>query len=382
MLLLCLTFNFMATLAFDAKVVGYYTSWAQFRRDSAKFVPEDVDGNLLTHVIYAFVKFDSLGNMVPVEHNDLSTSKKLGMYERFNSLKIIHPHLKTLLSVGGERLKGASFLAVLSHAKTRHNLASSLVRFAVKHGFDGVDIDWEYEKNSSKSRGSCHLLVEFLADIKTAAKNQKQKDFIVTVVVGLRSVAGASKCMKKISNSADWLNVIGYDFHGSWANYTDANAPLYRDNSDYSTYYVDHLIKKYLNLGVDSKKLVLGVPAYGRSYANVDLKKSVKPRNKSRGPGAAGKHTKQKGILSFYEISELLQAGALVKVWDKITSTPYAYNLVTNEWVSFDDEKSVSLKTTYAKRMGLGGVMLWALALDDFKKGYPLLSAINKELFK
>ena len=303
------------------------------------------------------------------------------MYKRFNKLKSAYPHLKTLLSIGGENLKGAAFIDVLSNNVKRRHLARQLVEYAKEHDFDGVDIDWEYEKKSAKQGDKCNLLVKFLEEINQTAQKMGYSGFLVTVVVGLRTIGGTGTCIAKVADNSDWLNVIGYDFHGAWSDYTDANAPLYADNHKHSTYYIDHLIKKYLKQGVSPEKLVLGVPAYGRSYGNVrGLKKSVKPRNSSKGPGSVGKHTKQEGILAFYEVDSLIRDETLVRAWDEVSGTPYAHNIVNHEWVSFDDAVSAALKAKYVKKMGLGGVMLWALPLDDFKNGYPLLSAINAEL--
>lgn len=363
------------------KVVGYYTSWAQFRDGMGKFVPEDIDGDLLTHAIYAFAKIGAGGNVLPLEHNDLSTAKTPGMYQRFNKLKSTYPHLKTLISIGGENLKGAAFIDVLSDNVKRRYLARQLVEYAKEHNFDGVDIDWEYEKKSAKQGSKCSLLVDFLGEINQIAKKMGYSDFLVTVVVGLRTIGGTESCIANVADNSDWLNVIGYDFHGAWDSYTDANAPLYADNFKHSTYYIDHLIKKYLKEGISPEKLVLGVPAYGRSYGNVlRLKESVRPRNSSNGPGAKGKYTKQDGILSFYEVDARLRDKTFVRGWDEVSSTPYAHSVLDKEWVSFEDAMSAALKAKYVKKMGLGGVMLWALPLDDFKNGYPLLSAINREL--
>lgn len=62
---------------------------------------------------------------------------------------------------------------------------------------------------------------------------------------------------------------------------------------------------------------------------------------------------------------------------------PYAY--LRDQWVSFDDINMIRYKSEYIKNMGLGGGMIWALDLDDFKnicdcEEYPLLRTINRVL--
>ena len=55
--------------------------------------------------------------------------------------------------------------------------------------------------------------------------------------------------------------------------------------------------------------------------------------------------------------------------------------------MSFDDVDTVNLKVDFLKNQGLGGAMVWALDLDDFKgtfcqsdDTYPLLRTINRGL--
>jgi chitinase len=62
---------------------------------------------------------------------------------------------------------------------------------------------------------------------------------------------------------------------------------------------------------------------------------------------------------------------------------PYAY--LGDQWVSFDDTLMIKHKSQYVKAMGIGGAMIWALDLDDFRnqcecEEYPLLRTINRVL--
>lgn len=62
---------------------------------------------------------------------------------------------------------------------------------------------------------------------------------------------------------------------------------------------------------------------------------------------------------------------------------PYAYK--DNQWVSFDDKAMVRQKANLIRQLGLGGGMIWALDLDDFRGecgegAHPLLTELQSVL--
>lgn len=88
--------------------------------------------------------------------------------------------------------------------------------------------------------------------------------------------------------------------------------------------------------------------------------------------------------MAYYEICERIQKQGWHVVRDKKGRMgPYAYN--KDQWVSFDDALMIRHKSEFVKSMKLGGAMIWALDLDDFKnycncEEYPLLRTINRVL--
>ena len=73
-----------------------------------------------------------------------------GLYERTVALKKSNPRLKVLLAIGGWRAGSAPFVAVVDSANTRRRFAANAAKFVRQHGFDGLDVDWEFPG----SRGS------------------------------------------------------------------------------------------------------------------------------------------------------------------------------------------------------------------------------------
>ena len=77
-----LLFDFFFFLAVYStkRVVCYYTNWAQYRGEGAKFYPENIDPHLCTHIIYSFAKLDSNGNLAAYEWNDESVPWSKGFF--------------------------------------------------------------------------------------------------------------------------------------------------------------------------------------------------------------------------------------------------------------------------------------------------------------
>jgi len=69
-----------------------------------------------------------------------------------------------------------------------------------------------------------------------------------------------------------------------------------------------------------------------------------------------------------------------VYYWDDVAKAPYMYNKTLKKIFSYDNERSISLKTQYAVDKGLSGIMFWQLGDDKPVNG--LLYAIDSTLHK
>lgn len=77
----------MLTLCFDwfpataSQMVCYFTNWSQYRPGTGKYMPQNVDPFLCTHLIYAFSIINNNNQLVTYEWNDET------LYKTFNGLK-------------------------------------------------------------------------------------------------------------------------------------------------------------------------------------------------------------------------------------------------------------------------------------------------------
>merc|ERR1711950_8828 len=63
--------------------------------------------------------------------------------------------------------------------------------------------------------------------------------------------------LDQVHPHVDWFNVMAYDYHGAWENFT--GPPMYQFN-------MHDTIQHYLDNGVPPEKLVLGVHTEGKAW--------------------------------------------------------------------------------------------------------------------
>lgn len=158
------------------------------------------------------------------------------------------------------------------------------------------------------------------------------------------------------------------------------NAPLYgneKDTGDSATYNQDWGVNYWIKQGCPPYKLVLGLPAYGRSFRLKQSSRNNLYSESINGSGIMGKYTRTAGFLAFYEICEIRAKSEWRHEWLANSKAYYMYN--NNDWVSYDDVKSFQTKAAYVVANNLGGLFMWSIDMDDFsgqfcgKGKFPLL---------
>lgn len=139
----------------------YFTNWSnKYANFDARFDIRDINATLCSHLIYAFATIDHVNMRLVRTYEDDDNgqlSNKKGRYFEFNKLKIEHPHLVTLLSIGGQEASG--FQQVVVNTETMTTFSRNVAIYLRDRDFDGIDIDWEWPGDTYRSKFTTFLKV-------------------------------------------------------------------------------------------------------------------------------------------------------------------------------------------------------------------------------
>ncbi|CAH4032079.1 unnamed protein product [Pieris brassicae] len=365
----------------DKKVLCYITSWAFYRRGDGKFLPEHIDTRLCTHVVYAYASLSP--DELIAKQFDPWADVTNNLYERVTSLGDVN----VLLGLGGwTDSSGDKYSRLVSSPVNRARFIEKLIPFLRMHNFKGLHLDWNYPVcwQSNCKKGAVSDKPNFAKFVQELSKALHGAGMELGIAVsGYKEVIESAYDLPTISKAVDFMSTMTYDYHGGWEKSTAHHTPLVPLKKDALAYYsVEYAVKTLISKGADPKKLLLGLAFYGQSYRLSGMDGSRGPGSSAAGPGDSGEFTKQPGMLSYYEICYRVK-NLRWKTSRQEKAGPYAYS--DNQWVGYDDPKSITEKVEWALRQGMGGVTAWAIDLDDFNnrccnEPSPLLRAAGRAL--
>jgi chitinase len=300
----------------------------------------DVGG--LTHIIFSFCHLD--GNRIFIRENRIPTLEKLV------SVKDNNPGLKILVALGG--WGGCETCSeVFSTDQGRSEFAESVLEMMEEYGTDGIDLDWEYPGISGypghpwmpEDKKNFTLLVKKLREVLG------QEYEIGFASGGFPRFFENSVEWDKVMPVLDYVNVMTYDYRtGTETGHHTAlfSSPGELLSADFAVNYLD-------SIGVERSKIVIGAAFYGRVWENVE--------DIGNGLFQAGTTTRNVG---FRNLSDWMDENNVNEHWCDISSAPWGYSPEKGLFITYDNHRSVELKTRYAKENGLAGIMFWQLGND------------------
>lgn len=327
----------------EFKVIGYYAG-----------PPELVDSfntDQLTHIIFCFGHLS--GNKLHI-----SSARDTATIQSMIRRKHTNPSLKVLLSLGG--WSGCKTCSDVFDTKAgREEFAESVKELTQYFQSDGLDLDWEYPAIQGYPG---HVFRKedkrnFTALVKEI-RRVNGEDFIISFAAGgFTSYINESIEWTEVIRYTDFINVMTYDLVHGYSDTSGHHTPLYSTPKQVES--TDHAVQMLLQSGVPPTQIVIGAAIYGRFFQideghPVDL---YMPCHFSHG-------------FSYKHAADSLSADrGFTRHWDDTAQAPYAIHQERRLLASYDDEKSIALKTQYAIDNHLGGIMFWQLIDDTFRNG-------------
>ncbi len=322
----------------NIRVIAYYSG------TSEKL--EEYPIEKLTHLIYSFSHLK--GNEL-----DIGNENSIATVNKMVGLKKRNPNLKVILSLGG--WGGCPTCSeVFSSKNDRKVFARSVKNLMVKYGADGIDLDWEYPAvagfpGHDYKPGDRQ---NFTRLVKTLRKTLGKKYEISFAAGGFEKYMEEAIEWEKVAPLINYVNLMSYDLVHGYSVVTGHHTPLHSTTDQLLS--VDYGVRELIKRGVPKGKIIIGAAFYGRFWEiEPDAIKSLYQ---------SGKFLKSESIR---DIEKLLETDTCFQYfWDEEAKAPYLYNPVKNLFVTYDDGKSIELKTRYAMENKIGGIMFWELSLD------------------
>ncbi|KAH6834048.1 hypothetical protein C2S53_004850 [Perilla frutescens var. hirtella] len=330
---------------------AYYPSWDE------SLGPAGIQTRYFTHIFYAFLNPEDGTFIFNITDDE---ARKLQTFT--STLRAKQPPVKTLFAVGGASAGTAVLSRMASKAQSRAAFIRSSIQVARRFGFDGIDLDWEYPENQTHMDNFGTLLKKWRKEVQKEATTTGRAPLLLTAAVYYAAVFpwGAHQAYPaaSIKKNLDFINVMTYDYYGDWdTTATGAHAALY-DPSPAANVSGRAGLESWTRAGLPPRKLVMGVPLYGRTWTLANPSSSgIGARAVGVGRGEDG------GILSYAQVVRYNRDNNARVEHDGTTVS--VYSVAGNHWISYDDAWSVRRKIEYARSLGLGGYFFWDVCGDD-----------------
>jgi chitinase len=351
-LLLTLT---SALHAQSPRLLAYYGYWDKWNVPA--YTAATIPYHQLTHIVHS--------NIGPANKADGS----LAVPSAFPD-----PELISRAHAAGVKVEvcisGAAYLFVVIDADPtlRATFAQNIANFAIAHGYDGVDFDYEVPYSEEQADNFTQLVASVRALLPAG-------QYLISAAVSSSPGGYGVYDFPGLTPLLDFYNVMTYDFHGAWTNHSGHNSPLYLSPLDPGQEgSLDTSTTEFTTTyAVPAEKINLGTAFYGYAFDVEGLWTFCSGHNLCGNPGAP--------TVTYAQVEQLMKAGGWSENWDDLADAPYLLNasFPTFGFITYDNPTSTTAKVKYAlEQHHLGGVFMWELSQDYDGDGQPLLNAMSE----
>lgn len=261
---------------------------------------------------------------------------------------------RVILVVGGANSYGA-FAAMAADSSDRTSFVRNLVAFVVEHGYDGVNIDWEFPQTSADRQNLSALMAELRTGLDATGRQLE-----LSIAIPKNETRGQWIDVETIAPLVSHFVVMTFRYYGPRASESGHNAPLYPSPAASDPRSVDGSLRDWAETrGVPWSKLYMGTASFGSGFDSEGLNQPFKQHQQEE-----------------YHDIKLLIGDGYTRHWDNVAQVPYLTQDDGLEVWSYDDPQSIGIKRDYALAHGMGGVAVWDVTMDRVGGEHELLKVL------
>jgi len=316
------------------KVFGFLPTWMVGKTREYR--------NEMSHLIFLGIETDEKGNLIW----DIQSKKINNEVYLTQKKKISDNGGKNILGI--KLFEDEKIIKLLGDKKAVDNLIKQIKEVIVEDGFDGVNLDFEYQGDPVA------ILDQDFGALVDGLRLAGIKEISVDVFANT-IIKGEEQNLKTLLKKIDHIVVMAYDFHRPGVDFAGPVAPI---DSPVGKRNIREIVEKIIAINLDKQKIIIAYPLYGYEWQTYTKDFGSQIRR--------GWYQ----MISWRRIKELLVDTAFVETssvkWDELSMTPW---LVFEEkgkihQIYFEDEKSLSAKIDLVKQNKLGGWGFWALGYE------------------
>ena len=324
-------------------ILGYVTEEAKVTRS---------DAEKLTHICCAFGRLRMDGSILwnhPV-------------HDHLEEIRAWNPEIRILLSLVNNQGENNAFTTVCADPQLRQVFAENCADLVAKHGYDGVDLDWEYpcvpsnfQDSSPQDRDNFTETLRAIRKVFDALPGRKP---LLSIAAGADVYYAASVDLPAVSEVLDFINLMTYDLKCGFHALSGHHTQLYSSTGDYFRNSCDQALRLFTANGVPKEKLLMGCAFYSRKWENVPDRNHGFLQLTKCGGGYGP---------SWEELEKhYINQNGFTCYWDDEAKAPFLFDGST--FISYDDPRSLREKCAYVNREGYAGIFYWEHRCDTTGK--------------
>lgn len=383
----------------EKNIVGYYPDWQVY--DRAKLAaPKNLDYKRLSTIVYSFfipsydgtlsTKDEYITELILKGQRDWRLEGKPAYYPMTSLVELAHSKkTNVMISIGGWT-GSEHFSAISADSNKRSVFIKSCIQLIERYDIDGIDIDWEFpgRGSSQDSINFTYLINDLREALDFKAMNAKKKDkkqYFLSIAISSSDSHMKYIQWEKVISALDFINVMTYDYAGSWLPKNNHKSPLYTAHEG------EESIDNTVNILLEKYKVPASMLNIGSSFSCNAM--SCHEGENKLGDVHKGKYDdtnypKSKGQPTYYEVQQKESFYELK--WDSTAKSSYMLAADDKSFVSCESERAIVEKVAYVKEKGLKGIVIWDITGDMMEtklgsgivKNNPLLKIIHQELKK